>query len=51
MPCHIFSISSNFLLLNLASAVFANLDDTPILNPPLINLISAHLSVSFAIER
>ena len=51
IPCHIFSISSSFLFPNLANAVLASLDETPIRKPPLINLIKAHLSVSFAIER
>ena len=51
IPCHIFSISSSFLSPNLANAVLASLDETPIRKPPLINLIKAHLSVSFAIDR
>ena len=51
MPCQIFSISFKSLLLNLARAIFVNLDETPILKPPLINLIIPHLSVSFAVER
>ena len=51
IPCHIFSISFSSLFPNFASAVLANLDETPIRKPPLINLINAHLSVSLAIER
>ena len=44
-------MSSKFLLLKFANAVLVSLEETPILSPPLINLMRAHRSVSFAIDR